>query len=88
MYVDRLDDQMFYTDVLEMDLDQHKDTLADAAKELAEKDCVIEAQEYLLFTAREDLANAIAEKDEIIQQSSIGSLDHEEERNRESVSSL
>lgn len=65
-YVDQLDEQVLHKDVLENDLDHHKQTLIETMRELAEKNCVIEAQEYLLFSAREevqDLVNANAKKD-------------------------
>lgn len=61
-YVGQLDEQEFYRKVLEMDLDQHKEVLADAIRELAKKG-------YLLSLARDEvqhLANANAEKDRII----------------------
>jgi hypothetical protein len=69
--VDQLEEQVFYKEVLEDDLDQHKETLIGKMRELAEKDCVIEAQEYLLLSAREevqDLADANAKKDQTISQ--------------------
>ena len=74
IYVDRLDDQSFHQDVLEMDLDQHKEVLADTVAQLSEKACVVEVQEYLLLSAREevqDLANVLAEKEELISRLSV-----------------
>lgn len=83
---DQLDEQVFYKDVLEMDLDQHKETLADMTRELAEKNCVIQAQECLLLLAGEEaqkLADANATKDQIISDlrlriESIETIDYEE----------
>ena len=52
-----------------MNLDQYKEALADITRQLAEKSCVIKAQEYLLLSAREkiqDLTNTIAEKEELL----------------------
>ena len=60
---------MLYKDVLEMDLDQHKETIADITRELAEKTSIIEAQDVLLACAGEeaqDLANTNAEKEQMI----------------------
>lgn len=89
---------MLYKVVLETDLDQHKKTLADATRELAEKSCVIEAQEYLLFSAKEevqDLAKANAEKDQIIsnlrfqiEQAGIENIGHEVGKKRKTISSV
>lgn len=88
-YVDELDEQVFYKDMLEVELDQHKETLA-------EKNTVIEAQEYLLFSAKEevqDLANANAEKDQVIsnllvqiEQNGRESTDNERPRKRKIAS--
>ena len=67
--MDRLDEQMFRKDVLEVDLDQHKETLADMTRELAEKTSIIEAQNVLLACAGEEaqaLADANAEKEQTI----------------------
>jgi hypothetical protein len=69
--------------VLEMDLDQHKETLA-------EKNCVIEAQGCLLLLAREEvqeLADANAKKDQIISNlrlhiEGIERIDHEEKKRK------
>ena len=68
-YVDQLDDQVFSKEVLEVELDQHKEALAEVSKELAEKNCIIEAQEYLLLSAREEtekLIDETADKDHLI----------------------
>jgi hypothetical protein len=73
---DQLDEQLLHRELLEMDLDQHKETLAvkvlelnEKAKELDEKEHIIKAQDFLLVCAHEEaqgLANTNSEKDHII----------------------
>ncbi|KAK3933648.1 hypothetical protein QBC46DRAFT_275361 [Diplogelasinospora grovesii] len=64
-----LDEQSFHRDMLEINLDQHKETLASKLREIAEQQCVIQAQGFLLDCAKEEaqnLAVAISEKDRTI----------------------
>ncbi|KAK3933681.1 hypothetical protein QBC46DRAFT_414587 [Diplogelasinospora grovesii] len=68
-YQERLNEQSFHRDMLEIDLNQHKETLASKLREIAEQQCVIQAQGFLLDCAREEaqnLAIAISEKDRTI----------------------
>ncbi|KAH8655600.1 hypothetical protein BX600DRAFT_469979 [Xylariales sp. PMI_506] len=90
--MDQLDEQEMYKEVLEADLDQHKEALAEMSRELAEKNCVIEAQEYLILSATEetqDLANLIAGKEHMIstllgqiEQSDIGDIERANAKKR------
>jgi septal ring factor EnvC (AmiA/AmiB activator) len=62
----RLEEQSIDKDLLEMDLDHHKDTVAKLLSELADKQYVVETQGFLLECAREEvqsLITASAEKD-------------------------
>ena len=68
-YKERLDEQSMDMDLLAMDLDHHKETLATVLRDLAEKQGVVQAQGFLLHSAREEvqsLLTANAEKDRMM----------------------
>lgn len=47
-YQEQTEEQTLRRQIVEMELDQHKDTLAEKVRAISEKDLVIETQRFLL----------------------------------------
>ncbi|KAH7012601.1 uncharacterized protein B0I36DRAFT_355996 [Microdochium trichocladiopsis] len=63
------DEQVMRNDILQMQLDQHKETMAEMVRDASDKDYVIAAQEFLLGAANDEVNNlgrSITEKNGLL----------------------